>query len=93
MQADDDKDAGRPALALEAEVAFFNAHRDQWIASGQDMRWVAIKGQQVVGFYDSMAVAYSAGVAVFSSAPFLVRQVRREDPTAIIKRVDLRKRA
>ena len=82
-----------PQLALEAEVAFFNANRERWIAEGFDLRWVSLKGKTVFGFYDSMADAYAAGVSKLGSEPFLVRQVRREDPTVIIKRSDLRKRA
>lgn len=90
---DNNKQPERPHLALEAEVAYFNANRERWIAEGEDMRWLAMKGQTVFGFYDSMTDAYAAGVSKVGSEPFLVKQVRREDPVVIIKRSDLRKRA
>lgn len=91
--ASDHEKPDRPHLALEAEVAYFDANRERWIAEGHDLRWIAMKGETVFGFFDSMTDAYAAGVSKLGSDPFLVKQVRREDPLVIIKRAGLRKRA
>jgi hypothetical protein len=83
----------RPHLALEAEVAFFEAHRARWIAEGHEGQWAAIQGDRLLGFFGSMTDAYALGVRAFGSEPFLIKEVRARDPIAIVKRTDERKRA
>lgn len=88
-----DSESERPHLLLEAEVAFYETQRARWIEQGHAEQWVAVKGTDVLGFFASMGDAYAAGVTKLGSEPFLIKQVVAEDPIAIIKRAELRKRA
>jgi hypothetical protein len=82
-----------PHLALEEELAYFREHRERWLREGLEGQWAAIKGKSVLGFYSSMTDAYTAGVGSLGSVPFLVKEVRRDDPIATVQRANLRKRA
>jgi hypothetical protein len=85
-------DARRPRLPLEAEMAFFEAHRAAWIEEGREEQWVAVKDADVLGFFDSMTDAYAAGVIRLGIQPFLIKQVLREDPIVRIPRARLPRR-
>lgn len=80
---------GRPRLPLEAEMVFFEEHRALWIQQGHEEQWVAVKGRDFLGFFDSMTDAYAAGVIRIGNEPFLIKQVLREDPIAIVQRARL----
>ena len=63
-------------MALEREVEIHEQRRAEWLAAGQDGRWVVIHGPDVLGFFDSLDAAAEAGYQQFGlSELFMVRQV------------------
>ena len=65
---------------LDREVATFEANRDRLLRNGAEGLYVLIKGNEVIGVFDTEAEAQTAGCARFGEAAFLVRQVRVEQP-------------
>ena len=78
-------DAMRPLF--EREEKCFEAHRDRWVAGGRVDRWVAIRGDDVVGFWDSLGEAVEAVQQKFGDAPVYIRQVAVEDSPQVIQRL------
>jgi|GEM_PF-4015490 len=75
-----------PDAPLVAELAYFNRHRAGWIAGGHLGEWVAVKGEDLLGFFPDLSPAYLAGAERFGPGPFLVKRVQEKDDIAIIKR-------
>jgi hypothetical protein len=50
------------------------------IAEGHEGRWVLIKGEQVVGLFDTQEHAHDARAERFFGQPVLVQQVRSREP-------------
>ena len=63
---------------LRAELEYFERNRGEWLAHHEG-KYALIKGQSVLGFYDSTESAYAAGINQLGNVPFLVKQVRRHD--------------
>ena len=65
-----------PVLVKETEV--FNAHLEEWRRThlGQ---FALIKGQEVVGFYDSLTDAFSMGTKRFGLDDFFIKQIIPRD--------------
>ncbi len=59
---------------LDAETATFQEHRDELLGSAEG-KFVLVKGEQVVGVYDSKRDAITEGYRRFGNTPFLVKQV------------------
>jgi hypothetical protein len=72
---------------FEREQQHFEAHRDQWVARGDVDRWVAIRGDQVVGFWDSLGEAVEAVQKQFGDEAVYIRQVTFEDDAIVIHRL------
>ena len=65
-----------PILTKETEV--FNVHLDEW-RNTQMGKFVLIKGEQVVGFYDSLTDAFSEGSKRYGLEDFFVKQIIPRD--------------
>jgi len=63
---------------LQTEVAYFNEHRNEFLAIAPG-KFVLIKGQEQHGFYDDDEQAYTAGVELFGLQPFLIKEVVLQD--------------
>lgn len=75
-------------MPLEEEIAYFNDHRDNWIAGGHEGQWCVVLGDNLLGFFGDMPEAYAAGAQAHGDGvSFLVKQVLPEDPVATIQRV------
>lgn len=59
---------------LHTELDFFNSHFSEWlkIHSG---KFVLIKGQELVGVYNSQQDALAEGYKKFTLEPFFVKQI------------------
>lgn len=68
-----------PSSPLANELAYFNAHRSEWLAHYAG-KFALIRGEELVGTFSSFPEAYSAGVDRFGSDQFLVRQIVANDP-------------
>ena len=61
------------------EKAFFDAHRDEWIAEHEGT-FALVKGEAVHGFFPSFEEAYDSGATRFGTdAPMLIQRVARAD--------------
>ncbi len=73
-------------MCFRVETDFFNEHRVQWVADGQEGQWAVIHERELLGFYGSLEEAYGAGVARFGAGNFLLKQVSTEDNVETIQR-------
>jgi hypothetical protein len=62
------------ATQLEEERAFYAAHEREW-ATAHPGRFVVVKGDRLLGAFDSIGEALAAGAATFGPQSFLVRKV------------------
>jgi hypothetical protein len=61
-------------LVLERERAFYNAHQAEWAALHLG-RFVVVKGEELIGTYETMDLALAAGASRFGLDSFLVRKL------------------
>jgi hypothetical protein len=66
-----------PGSLIEAEWNFFRRELPRLLAEGQEGRWVLIKGEAIIGLFDSRREAMSVGTRKFGLAPMLTEQVLR----------------
>lgn len=63
-------------MSLERELETYEQRRAEWLAAGQEGRWVVIHGPDVLDLFDSLDAAAEAGYRHFGlSELFMVRQV------------------
>jgi len=62
------------AALLERERAFYAAHEAEW-ATAHPGRFVVVKGDRLLGAFDSIEQALAAGAASFGLESFLVRKL------------------
>jgi len=71
------------ATVLATEAAFFEAKRDELLRSAQG-KVVLIKGEEIVGIFDTPEQAYAEGLKRFGNTPFFIKAIEREEPPASI---------
>lgn len=59
---------------LERERTFYTAHETEWLTAHPG-RFVVVKGERLLGAFDSMQEALAAGAAAFGLRSFLVRRL------------------
>ena len=64
-------------MSLEAELAFFASHKEQWLRDHEG-RFVLIRGTDF-SFFDSDEEAYRAGIDKWGDEPILIKQILRDD--------------
>lgn len=62
------------AALLERERAFYTAHEAEWVTAHPG-RFVVVKGERLLGAFDSIEEALAAGAATFGLESFLVRKL------------------
>ena len=62
------------AALLERERTFYTAHEAEWMTAHPG-RFVVVKGERLLGAFDSMGEALAAGAAAFGLQSFLVRRL------------------
>jgi hypothetical protein len=62
---------------LETERAYFNAKLEEWLTTNSN-KFVVVKGEQVLGFFDTIDEALSVGARACGLQPFLVRRIERQ---------------
>lgn len=65
-------------MALEDEKAWFEKNR-AFIAQNYNGQWVVVKDKTIRGAYPNSAAAYTAGVSMFGTQPFLIKQALSEE--------------
>jgi hypothetical protein len=66
-----------PGSQIEAEWNCFRRERPRLLAEGHEGRWVLIKGEEIVGVFDTWREARRAGLQQFGLVPMLVQQLLR----------------
>jgi hypothetical protein len=66
------------AMELQTEQAFFEKNRSQLLKEHRG-KYALIKGEVLVGTFDTAENAYIAGVQRFGNVPFLIKQVVEEE--------------
>jgi len=66
-----------PPETLAEESAFYLQKKEELLATTEG-KFALIKGQRLVGVFDSPDRAYAEGVAEFGNVPMLIIQVRKD---------------
>jgi len=67
-------------MALEHEMAYFEAHRDEWLEHHRG-QFALIYGDELLGTYATFEEAFEAGVTRLGNQSFLIRQITEENPS------------
>ncbi len=66
-----------PGSQIETEWNFFRREWPRLLAEGHEGRWVLIKGEEIIGFFDTSDEAITAGYERFGVVPLLAQQILR----------------
>jgi hypothetical protein len=72
-----------PAIAgspIAQEWEFFRRDVGRLIAEGHEGKWVLIKGEQIIGFFEAQREALDEGYKRFLRTGFVVNQIRTRYP-------------
>ena len=73
---------------LEKEREYFKKQRDEWL-SRHAGKFVLIKGEELIGVFDTQQEALTEGARRFGTASFLVRQVEESEQLVYIPALTL----
>jgi hypothetical protein len=66
---------------FKREHEVYEARKAELLKAGLEGKWIVIKGDRVIGTFDTPDVAYEEGVkAVGATEPFLLKQIGGQDP-------------
>jgi hypothetical protein len=69
---------------LSAELAFYEAHKADWLKTHAG-KFVVIKGSQLLGFFEGFHSAYCTGAEKYGvDADFLVKRVVLHEPVFVV---------
>ena len=63
---------------LESELRFFNSHRSELLQESEG-KFVLIKGDALLGTFESEATAIRRGYELLGNVPFLVKKITQVD--------------
>jgi hypothetical protein len=66
-----------PDSPIHQEWTLFCRELPRLLGEGQEGRWVLIKGEEIIGIFDTRREALSAGTRRFGLAPLLAEQILR----------------
>jgi hypothetical protein len=69
-----------PGHTFEKERCVYLREMPRWLAEGQEGRFVLIKGEEVIGFWDTRSAALNAGRQRFGMVPVYVSEIREWEP-------------
>jgi hypothetical protein len=73
-----------PPARLSVETQLYETQKAEWLQTHRD-KFVVIKGQNPLGFFDSFHQAYIAGVAEYGmDVDFLVQRVVPQEPVFLV---------
>ena len=67
-----------PIPELATEIAFYETQRAELVQNALG-KFALIKGEELVGTFDTEENAYKEGVSRFGTAPFLIQQILPDD--------------
>jgi hypothetical protein len=68
----------KPDSPIKTEWDFFCRERPRLLAEGHEGRWVLIKGEEIVGLFDTRQEARAVGLERFGVVSMLVQQILRK---------------
>jgi len=71
------------------ELATFEARKSDWIAAGYQGQWVAILGDDFVGFFENSRQAWNAGIDRWDRSGFMMREVLEQQRPIVVSHVCL----
>jgi hypothetical protein len=72
--------AAPPDEVLSQEWCTYRREAGRLLAEGREGKFVLIKGARVVAVHDTWDDAREAGLRLYLPEPFLVREIRSEEP-------------
>lgn len=69
----------RPGAALAEEWEVYRREVGRLLAEGNEGRYVLIKGEQIVGIWDTRDEAMAAGQERYSGQAFLIHQIQERE--------------
>ena len=81
--------AAKPDDVLGREWNTYRREVGRLLSEGHAGRFVLIKGEEILGLYDTWDAARQVGLRRFLMQPFLVHEVRAEEPYLRIRGVNL----
>ena len=70
--------AAKQPPPLREELAFFQQHRADWLAS-LESKYVLVVGSRLVGVYESREAAYRGGLEQFGNVPMLIKRISNDE--------------
>jgi len=64
---------------LSVELELFDAKRSEWLVRHEG-KYVLVKGNEVVGFFESAETAFENGIDRWGNVPMLIKRVLPDDP-------------
>jgi hypothetical protein len=80
--------AAKPGEALAEEWDTYRREVGRLLADGQDGRYVLIKGQDIIGIFETFDAAHWAGAQRYLGEPFFVHPIRAEEPYLRIRGIN-----
>jgi hypothetical protein len=77
-----------PGEQLAEEWNTYRREIGRWLAEGQAGRHVLIKGEEIIGIFDSSDLAYASGHQRYPGQPFFVHPIRAEEPQLRIRGIN-----
>jgi hypothetical protein len=69
-----------PDDTFAKEWAAYKREMPRWLAEGQQGRFVLIKGDEVIGLWDTFREAVDTGRERFGMVPFMVHEIQEWEP-------------
>ena len=73
---------------LDKEMAFFTKHKNAWAKNHPD-KFALVKGEELIGTFDTAEAAVSEGAKRYGSTSFLVRKINQSDENVFIPSLSL----
>jgi len=77
--------AGKPDSMLFQEWTTYRREVGHWLADGLENKWVLLKGEMAVGFFDTWEEARAEARKRFLLSSYLIHQIRAEEPVYRIR--------
>lgn len=65
-------------MILDRETAFFISNKEKLLKENPGL-FALIKGDSLIGIYNSRAEAYDSGISKYGNIPFLVKKIISEE--------------
>lgn len=75
-----------PGDPIHLEVSAFRRELPRLLAEGHEGKWALIKGDEIIGLYDTLDDGYRAGLERYLGQQFLVQPVREWQPLVRTRR-------